>query len=76
MFLLLVFTDWFRGVFPNVFVPILGFLFLPYTTLWYSAIHHWWGGEWGFWQVLIMVLAVMSDLGTLGGAGKKHRQRG
>jgi hypothetical protein len=75
MFLLWLFSDWFHGVFPNLFVPIIGFLFVPYTTLWYSAIQNFWDGQWGFWQVLIMVLAVMSDLGMLGGAGKHRQQR-
>jgi len=32
---------WFNGVFPNIIWPILGFIFLPTTLLWYSAVAHW-----------------------------------
>ena len=74
MFLLWMFTDWFQGVFDNSLVPILGFIFLPYSTLWYSVIAHVWGGDWGFWQILFMVVAVGTDLGALGGASKQRRK--
>ena len=35
------FTNWFRGMFHNLLWPILGFFFLPTTTLWYSAVQNW-----------------------------------
>ena len=42
--LLWFFTHWFRGVFDNLLWPIIGFVFLPTTLLWYSAVHNWFGG--------------------------------
>jgi hypothetical protein len=72
--LLFLFSDWFRGVFPGILVPILGFIFLPYTTLWYSVVMRMWDGTWGFWQVAFMVIAVLLDLGVIGGAGRRRRK--
>jgi len=44
--LLYFFTNWFQGLFSNVLFPILGFIFLPTTLLWYSAVQNWFQGEW------------------------------
>jgi len=60
--LLWLLTNWFRGIFPNVVVPILGFIFLPTTMLWYTAIQHWFAGQWTFWPVVGMVIALAIDL--------------
>ena len=64
--LLWLFSDWFSGVFGHFIIPILCFNFLPYTLLWYSAVINWFGGTWGIWQILIMILAVAADLGAVG----------
>jgi len=60
--LLWLFTTWFQGLFATVLWPILGFLFLPTTLLWYTAVQHWFGGEWSLWPVLGIVLALLIDL--------------
>ena len=59
-----LFTPRFRGVFDghSPILPLLGFFFVPTTLLWYSAVHHWFGGQWGPWQVAGVVVAVMIDL--------------
>ena len=41
--LLWFFSNWFVGLFPLVLWPLLGFVFLPTTLLWYSAVQHWFG---------------------------------
>ncbi len=71
--LLWFFTTWFRGVFDNMLWPILGFVFLPTTLLWYSAVHNWFGGRWTFWPVAGLVVALMIDLFPASGRrmGKK-----
>lgn len=68
--LLYVFTEWFRGMLPEPapgmpIFGILGFLFLPTTLLWYTAVQHWWHGVWGPWQIGGVILAVVLDLGPL-----------
>ena len=40
-------SKWFDGVYPNQIYPILGFLFVPRATLWYSVVSHWYHGVWG-----------------------------
>lgn len=57
-------TNWFTGVFETRLWPVLGFLFMPYTMLWYSAVVNWYGSQWGFFQILILIVAVFADLGS------------
>jgi hypothetical protein len=72
--LLALFTSWFRGVFDTLLIPILGFIFLPYTTLAYSLVVKVWGGTWSFWPVVFTGLAILLDLGVVGGAGSRRRR--
>jgi hypothetical protein len=57
------FTAWFAGVFQTWLWPVLGFIALPRTMLWYSAVSNWYGGQWGFWQIAALIVAVLLDLG-------------
>lgn len=59
-------TDWFTGIVPHWMLGILGFLFLPYTLLWFTAVQHWYGGAWGTFQVIVLILAVIADIGIPG----------
>jgi hypothetical protein len=68
--LLYLFTTWFNGVFETRAWPILGFLFMPLTLLWYSVVEKMMAGEWNWWQVLITVLLVLADLGIIGRSSK------
>lgn len=61
--LLLIFTDWFSS-FSNIVIPILGIIFLPYSVLWYSIVLNWFGGVWGIWQLVFMVIAVLLDISS------------
>lgn len=65
--LLWLFTSWFQGIFASAILPVLGFLFLPTTLLWYTAVHNWYGGTWGPLQIVLLVIAVMIDLSPAGG---------
>lgn len=60
--LLWIFSEWFTGVFDTVLWPILGFIFLPTTLLWYTAVQHWYGGEWSFIPIAGIVLALIIDV--------------
>lgn len=74
IFLLWLLTSWFSGVFATVLWPILGFIFMPYTLLWYSVVHIVYGGVWGGIQLLGLVIAVIVDLSSSGwGARHYHR---
>ena len=57
-----LFTMWFDRVFSTAFWPLLGFIFLPLTLLWYSAVQNWFGGQWTAAPIIGMVIAVLLDL--------------
>ncbi|HET7549899.1 MAG TPA: hypothetical protein VFK04_01335 [Gemmatimonadaceae bacterium] len=60
--LLWFFTSWFHGIFNSILWPILGFIFLPTTLLWYSAVQHWFGGQWTVWPIVGLVVALIIDV--------------
>ena len=69
-------TDWFGQAFESRLWPILGFLFMPYTTLAYMAAmlnnNHELTGGW----LALLVLAVIVDISHGGGASRcKKRDR-
>ena len=57
-----LFTAWFKGIFATALWPVLGFIFLPMTLLWYTAVQNWWDGHWGWLQIVGIVLALMIDV--------------
>lgn len=61
------FTQWFSGMFGTWVIPLLGFLFLPYTLLWYSIVQRWYAGTWGTWQIAVLIVAVIADVWSWGG---------
>ncbi len=65
------FSSWFTGVFETHLWPILGFIVMPYSMLWYSAVVSWYSGEWGLWQISVMIIAIIADLSSNGSATKK-----
>lgn len=56
------FSRWFDGLFASPLWPIVGFVFLPTTLLWYSAVHQWFGGAWTLWPLAGLVVALVIDL--------------
>lgn len=69
--LLWFFSRWFEGVFTSILWPILGFIFLPTTLLWYTAVHHWFKGQWTLWPIVGLVVALMIDLSPAGGRRRR-----
>ncbi|HET8648453.1 MAG TPA: hypothetical protein VFL95_00310 [Gemmatimonadales bacterium] len=65
-------TNWFQGMFNTILWPILGFIFLPTTLLWYSVVQHWFGGQWTLWPVVGLVIALMIDVSPA--SGKRRRE--
>jgi hypothetical protein len=71
--LLWLFSTWFKGLFDTALWPVLGFIFLPTTLLWYTAVQHWWAGAWTLWPVVGLVIALMIDLSPAGGRRMRRR---
>ena len=68
--LLYFFTGWFGQQFGNILYLILGFLFLPLTTLWYGISEFYFSES---VQTIGLVIAVLADLGILGGGARSRR---
>jgi len=64
IFILWLFTTWFSS-FNDWVLGILGFLFMPFTLLWYTAVLNLYSGTFGFWQTIILLIAVIVDLSEL-----------
>ena len=71
MFLL---SDYLQRAYHGILVPILGFFFLPLTTLvyaWLTNNHMPLEGV----NLIILIVAVIIDIGGLGGSEYHRRQR-
>lgn len=64
---------WLDHVYHGLLVPLLGFLFLPLTTLTYAWLMNSHRDLTGA-NLLILIVAVIIDAGGLGG-GEWHRRR-
>lgn len=70
--LLVIFSDWIGQAYNTVLWPLLGFFFMPFTVLAYALAINQAGSVTGIYLVLV-VLAVLLDLGSLGGGGQSYR---
>ncbi len=73
--LLVIFSDYIGEACKNNLWPFLGFFFMPFTTLAYAwawhASNHSISGGW----LAVIVIAVLIDLGIIGGGGSKVRSQ-
>ena len=72
--LLWLFTNFFTGVYNGIIVPVLGFIFLPLTLIVYTYIQNR-HLPMGATQLVILILAIVVDLGLIGGGGSYGRRR-
>jgi len=72
LFFLWLFTHYLQRAYHGLLIPLIGFFFLPLTTLayaWITNTHRPMAGI----NVIILIAAVIVDLGGLGG-GEYHRR--
>ncbi len=70
--LLYFFTTFFNGVYDNLIIPLVGFIVLPLTLIaytYFARTHH--PVDTAF--LAVMILAVVVDLGLLGGGYRSRR---
>jgi hypothetical protein len=74
--LVVLFSDYIGRANETIVWPFLGFLFMPLTTLAYAwAINS--GGSVAGFRLVVVVVAVLMDLGLIGGsAAGRNRKRG
>ncbi|MBL8963898.1 MAG: hypothetical protein KF787_13345 [Phycisphaeraceae bacterium] len=72
--ILVIAGDYMSRAYETTIWPILGFVFLPYTTLAYAICQNEGGGIQGWW-IALLVLAILSDLGCWSGGEQQRRRR-
>jgi hypothetical protein len=73
--LMWLFTNRLDTAYHGLVIPLLGFIFLPITT----AVYAWMitsGLPMEGFNLFILILAVIFDLGSHGGGAKYYRRRG
>lgn len=70
--LIFLFSNYFDRAYETILWPVLGFIFLPFTTLAYAFAMNDGGALTGIY-LLIFVIAVLMDLGAWGGGTKVPR---
>jgi hypothetical protein len=73
LFLVWVFTPWVDRAFGPIIWPILGIIFLPLTTLLYVVLWNTGGRGVTGWEWVIVILAVVGDIGIHGSSGYRNR---
>lgn len=61
-----LFSDYLNRAFDTFLWPLLGFIFLPWTTIAFAFAHNSLGGLEGI-GLLIVIVAVLTDIGVIGG---------
>jgi hypothetical protein len=70
--LLFIFSNYLQRAYHGLILPLLGFLFMPLTTLAYAWMVNTRQPTTGV-NLLILIIAVVIDLGGIGG-GEYHRR--
>ena len=71
--LVVILSDYIGRAYQTVLWPFVGFLFMPLTTLAYAWAINSRGSVAGL-QLVVVVLAVLIDLGLVGGSASRRRR--
>ena len=66
MIFIWIFTDWVDNAFNGWILPVLGIIFLPFTTLMYT-VAYWFSDGSITWGWVLVAIAVFVDIGNYGG---------
>ena len=76
LLLIWLFSDYLGRAYETVLWPLLGFLFMPLTTLAYAWAMNSNNRSVSGLYLVVVVVAVLVDLGMLGGGESQRRKRG
>ena len=74
MVLLFLFSNFMGRAYSGILIPLLGFFFMPLTTLTYAAAINWTGSVSGVYFFVVLI-AALADLGIVGGGVRQSRSR-
>ena len=69
--LLVIFSSYMADAYNTILWPVLGFIFFPFTTLAYAFAINANDSVSGIYAILL-VIAVLLDLGSMGGGGQTY----
>ncbi len=72
--LLVIFSDYIGRAYDGILWPLLGFFFMPFTTLAYAWAKNSQGEVSGV-ALVVVVIAVLLDIGALGGGASAKKRR-
>jgi hypothetical protein len=72
--LLYFLTNFFKGVYDTVLIPVLGFIFMPLTLVAYTWLTKS-GQPMDAFYLVVMFVAIIIDLGFIGGGDRIRRRR-
>ena len=72
--LVVLFSDYIGHAYSTVVWPFVGFLFMPLTTLAYAWAINSHGSVEGI-QLVVVVIAVLMDVGLIGGSARSSRRK-
>jgi len=72
IFLLWILTTYMSRAFDTFIWPLLGFIFLPWTTIAFAIAQNEFGGLSGL-GLVIVALGLLGDIGVLGGGARGRR---
>jgi len=75
LFILWLFTNYLSRAYDGFVLPLLGFLFLPATTLAYAIAQNELGGVNGL-GLIVVLIGLAIDVGLLGGGARQRRSAG
>jgi hypothetical protein len=73
--LLWLFTGFFNGIYQTVIIPLLGFIFLPLTFIVYTYLQRTNPSGMTTQGLVFIFVAVVLDLGLVGGGTASRRRR-
>lgn len=72
--LVFLFSSYLERAYETAIWPVLGFVFMPFTTLAYAFAYHASGGHVVGFPLAVVVIGVLMDLGSLGGGARARRR--
>ena len=75
LFFVWIFSDWLSRAFDSWWLPVLGFLLLPWTTLAYTCMWILGGNGVHDFEWFLVVFAFLVDIGAVGGGSRARSAR-